>query len=171
MPYTKPAELGYGRTDARQERANSRIRDAHVRAAEPVDKLLQNDPSLVADTMRKPDIPTTVFDLRAYDSEITALQKTLPRHERFINGNGKAAPYIYGSIQGQDLGLCFATFCTTFRCEMGVRCAWRHHPLTKAEREWIIKYGRERGKQFLERLTNFWANPEVPVPGATMHDK
>jgi len=118
-----------------------------------------------------PQIPDTVYDLRRYDAHITALHKGLPKQERFINGNGKTAPYMYGSVQGLDLGLCFSTFCTSFKCEMGVKCAWRHHPLTKAEREWILASGGARGKTFLEKLALFWAVPEVPVPGASMHDR
>jgi hypothetical protein len=118
-----------------------------------------------------PTLPASVYDLRKYDAHITALHKGLARYERYLNGNGKVAPYMYGSIQGMDLGLCFSTFCTKFICEMGVKCAWRHHPLTIEEREWIMTYGRERGKQFLNESDKFWPLPEVPVPGACMHDK
>jgi hypothetical protein len=95
----------------------------------------------------------------------------LPRNQAYRNGNGKAAPHVYESAQGLDLGLCFVTFCTNGWCEMGVKCAWRHHPLTKAEREWILVNGRDRGKDFLERLPKNWASPEIPVPGASMHNK
>tara|TARA_R110002003_G_scaffold121_12_gene10752 strand:+ start:20774 stop:21535 length:762 start_codon:yes stop_codon:yes gene_type:complete len=168
--FGKPYDNGYGPAGTKYQPSRAPKKEANTQATAE-DRLLQDDPSLMAELNPKPNIPDTVCDLRVYDAEVTALQKTLPRHERFINGNGKVAPYIYGSIQGQDLGLCFSTFCTIFRCEMGVKCAWRHHPLTKAEREWIIKYGRERGKQFLEKVGGFWANPEVPVPGANMHDK
>jgi hypothetical protein len=118
-----------------------------------------------------PTLPASVYDLRKYDAHITTLHQGLARHERYLNGNGKVAPYMYGSIQGMDLGLCFSTFCTKFICEMSVKCAWRHHPLTIEEREWIMTYGRERGKQFLNESNKFWPLPEVPVPGACMHDK
>jgi hypothetical protein len=125
-----------------------------------------NDP--VADPRRI--IPETVYDLRNYDAHITDLHNNLPRNQAYRSGNGKAAPHIYGSEQGQDLGLCFVTFCTPGWCEMGVKCAWRHHPLTKAEREWIYQ-GRERGKLFLSNLAKYWGTPGIPVPGANIHDK
>jgi hypothetical protein len=114
--------------------------------------------------------PETVYDLRNYDAYITDLHNKLPRHQAYRSGNGKAGPHIYGSEQGQDLGLCFVTFCTPGWCEMGVKCAWRHHPLTKAEREWIYQ-GRQRGKLFLSNLAKYWGTPEIPVPGANIHDK
>jgi hypothetical protein len=129
--------------------------------------LLEPDPAL----MPGPPAPETVYDLRKYDAHITALHKGLPKSQKFINGNGKAAPFLYGSAQGRDLGLCYSTFCTSFKCEMGVKCAWRHHPLTKAEREWILTSGKDAGKRFLENLVNCWAVPDIPVPGASMHEK
>ncbi|KAF2828653.1 hypothetical protein CC86DRAFT_196317 [Ophiobolus disseminans] len=138
-----------------------------VDRAQSFESLLQPDPALV----QGPQVPETVYDLRKYDGHITALHKGLPPKQRFINGNGKVAPYVYGTVQGLDLGLCFSTFCTGFKCEMGVKCAWRHHPLTKSEREWILAKGGSRGKRFLENLVHYWAVPEVPVPGASMHDR
>jgi hypothetical protein len=118
-----------------------------------------------------PAVPDTVYDLRRYDRYITNMHKKLPPHLAYLNGNGKVSPNMYASVQSQDLGLCYATFATTYMCEMGVKCAWRHHPLTQAEREWILAIGRERGKGFLKTLSRYWAHPEVPVPGANMHDK
>jgi hypothetical protein len=115
--------------------------------------------------------PESMYDLRKYDAKITKMHDRLPRNQAYRNGNGKAAPHVYGSAQGLDLGLCFVTFCTNGWCEMGVKCAWRHHPLTKAEREWILANGRDRGKDFLERLPKNWSSPEIPVPGASMHNK
>ncbi|KAF1920784.1 hypothetical protein BDU57DRAFT_438041 [Ampelomyces quisqualis] len=114
--------------------------------------------------------PDSVYDLRKYDAYVTDLHNDLPKHLAYRNGNGKVAPHMYGSEQGKDLGLCFVTFCTSGWCELGVSCAWRHHPLTKAEREWIHQ-GRERGKVFLRNLSRYWGTPEIPVPGASMHDK
>lgn len=115
--------------------------------------------------------PDTVYDLREYDVYITNMHANLPKNKAYRNGNGKSAPHNYGSVPGQDLGLCFVTFLTDGWCEMGVKCAWRHHPLTRVEREWILQLGRERSKRFLENLPKFWATPEVPVPGANMEDK
>jgi hypothetical protein len=115
--------------------------------------------------------PESMYNLRKYDAHITEMHNKLPRNQAYRNGNGKAAPHTYGSAQGPDLGLCFVTFCTNGWCEMGVKCAWRHHPLTKAEREWILANGHDRGKGFLEKLPKNWSSPEIPVPGASMHDK
>lgn len=113
--------------------------------------------------------PPTAYDLRPYDNYITTTYSKLPRQESFLNGtNGKVAPSTYGSEQLHDLGLCFTTFCTRFRCEMGEKCPWRHHPLTKAEVAWILAIGRGRGEQFVEGVEKWWQNPEVPVPGASM---
>ncbi|CAO2648076.1 Nn.00g089980.m01.CDS01 [Neocucurbitaria sp. VM-36] len=116
--------------------------------------------------------PPTAYDLRFYDHEITKKYEELPQQERFINGiNGKVGPAVYGSTQRDDLGLCFSTFCTRFRCEMGLNCPWRHHPLNKAEKEWILAIGRERGKRFLDGVNRWWSSPDVPVPGASMVGK
>jgi hypothetical protein len=130
--------------------------------------LLESDPVLLH---QGPPVPETIYDLRAYDAQITALHRFLPQNQRYISGNGKVAPRNYGSVEGLDLGLCYATFYTNCPCEMGIKCAWRHHPLTKVEREWILSSGGERGRTFLENLSKRWAVPDVPVPGATMYDK
>ncbi|KAL5117535.1 hypothetical protein ACEQ8H_004565 [Pleosporales sp. CAS-2024a] len=116
-------------------------------------------------------VPDTVLDLRHYDEHITKLHDSLPRHLAYRNGNGKAAPHAYGSTQEHDLGLCFVTFLTDGWCEMGSQCAWRHHPLTRVEREWIASIGKPRSREFLDQLPRRWSMPEVPVPGASMNDK
>jgi hypothetical protein len=115
--------------------------------------------------------PNTVYDLREYDIYITNLHNSLPKNKAYRNGNGKAAPSFYGSAPSKDLGLCFVTFVTEGWCEMDIKCAWRHHPLTKAEREWILSLGRDKSKRFLENLPKCWTSPEVPVPGANMAEK
>jgi hypothetical protein len=103
-----------------------------------------------------------VYDLRGYDHYIFTTYATKSRPQRFSNGaNGKVAPGMYGSEQRHDLGLCFATFLTKKRCEMGVHCPWRHHPLSNAERAWIIEYGRQKGKDFIENVDRWWSFPEV----------
>jgi hypothetical protein len=99
------------------------------------------------------------------------LHMSRSRSNAYRNGNGKTAPRLYGSAPGQDLGLCFVTFATGGRCEMGTKCAWRHHPLTRVEREWILSLGKGRAKRFVENLPKYWATPEVPVPGANMAEK
>lgn len=115
--------------------------------------------------------PETVFDLRNYEADITKLHKSLPKNRAYRFFNGKTAPYQYGSTPVHDLGLCYVTFCTDGWCEMGVKCAWRHHPLTKAEREWIVLNGTDKARAFLEALPRNWASPEVPLPGANMEEK
>ncbi|CAN9099795.1 unnamed protein product [Alternaria alternata] len=115
------------------------------------------------------EIPATVQDLRGYDHRIKVMYERKPKNQRFINGgNGKVAPALYGSEQRHDLGLCFATFLTRKRCEMGVNCPWRHHPLSNAEKAWIIEYGKKKGKEFIDNNDRWWSYPEVPVPGASM---
>jgi hypothetical protein len=120
------------------------------------------------DLTKNADIPSTVYDLREYDAYITALHKSLPPNGRFMHGNGKVRPGCYGSTPALDLGLCFVTFKTRSRCELGVACAWRHHPLTHAERDWIVANGHA---QFLEDAKRLWSVPEIPVPGANLHGK
>ncbi|KAF1828939.1 hypothetical protein BDW02DRAFT_193772 [Decorospora gaudefroyi] len=115
--------------------------------------------------------PPTAYDLRGYDYRILRANANLPRSQQFVNGNGKVGPSIYGSEQRHDLGLCFSTFLTRHRCEMGLNCPWRHHPLSNEERSWIIEYGGENGKAFLANMDKWWGFPEVPVPGASMHGK
>ncbi|KAI2478167.1 hypothetical protein Ptr902_10362 [Pyrenophora tritici-repentis] len=114
--------------------------------------------------------PPTVYDLRVYDTRISETYSKLPKGERFENGiNGKVAPSIYGSMSCHDLGLCFATFLTRKSCEMGLGCPWRHHPLSIAEKIWIIEYGKTRGKEFLGNVERCYTTPQMPVPGANMH--
>ncbi|KAL6704359.1 hypothetical protein ACN47E_008315 [Coniothyrium glycines] len=115
--------------------------------------------------------PMTTYDLRSYDDHITKTFSSLPQNERFINGNGKVRPSIYGSSSRNDLGLCFSTFCTRYACEIGVRCPWRHHPLSKAEVDWILETGGDRGRKFLKLMDSFWACPGTPLPGASMVGK
>ncbi|KAH8643107.1 hypothetical protein IG631_00570 [Alternaria alternata] len=108
------------------------------------------------------EIPATVQDLRGYDHRIKVMYERKPKNQRFINGgNGKVAPALYGSEQRHDLGLCFATFLTRKRCEMGVNCPWRHHPLSNAEKAWIIEYGKKKGKEFIDNNDRWWSYPEV----------
>lgn len=144
----------------------SSFRGRQLRASEQ--SLLEPDAALLNQGL---PVPETVYDLRAYDAHISALHRGLPPDQRFLNGNGKLSPHNYGSVKRLDLGLCFATFYTNCMCEMGAKCAWRHHPLTKAEREWILNGCGEKGRIFLESLSKRWAVPDVPVPGANMHDK
>jgi hypothetical protein len=107
-------------------------------------------------------VPPTVQDLRGYDYRIQVMYESKPMNQRFVNGgNGKIAPARYGSEQRHDLGLCFATFLTRKRCEMGINCPWRHHPLSNAERAWIIEYGKKMGKEFIDNVDRWWAFPEV----------
>jgi hypothetical protein len=117
------------------------------------------------------EAPATTYDLRGYDHYVTTEFNNYPKQERFFNGNGKVAPAVYGSEQLHDLGLCFSTFCTRFRCEMGLKCPWRHHPLSKVEVEWILNIGGHRGRKFLEQVDKYWACPEVPLPGASIEGK
>lgn len=113
--------------------------------------------------------PPTAYDLRGYDYHVYVKYSRLPKQQRFFNGaNGKVAPSRYGSEQRHDLGLCFTTFLTRHRCEMGLYCPWRHHPISEAERAWIVDYGRDRGRAFLDNVDRWWAVPELPLPGSNM---
>ncbi|KAI4703774.1 hypothetical protein J4E89_009743 [Alternaria sp. Ai002NY15] len=115
------------------------------------------------------EFPPTVHDLRGYDYRIFTMYASKPKAQRFINGaNGKIAPGMYGSEQRHDLGLCFTTYLTKKRCEMGVKCPWRHHPLSNTEKAWIIKYGKQKGEEFIENVDRWWNFPETPVPGTSM---
>ena len=108
------------------------------------------------------EFPPTVHDLRGYDYRIFATYAAKPKAQRFVNGaNGKIAPGMYGSEQRHDLGLCFTTYLTKKRCEMGVKCPWRHHPLSNTEKAWIIKYGKQKGEEFIDNVDRWWAFPEV----------
>lgn len=114
--------------------------------------------------------PPTAYDLRGYDHYIFKKYMRRSSRKRFFHGfNGKVAPSRYGSEQRHDLGLCFATFVTRWRCEMGLKCPWRHHPLSDAERAWILDCGDDRGRDFTESVDKWWAFPEIPVPGTNMY--
>jgi hypothetical protein len=65
----------------------------------------------------------------------------------------------------KDLGLCYATFKTFKKCEMGHECPWRHHPLTSTEKAWILKIAGGKGEKFLDEVKKLWSLPDVPVPG------
>jgi hypothetical protein len=170
--YLPHAQFDKPRKDDRDMRSFDRRQGfaAKDRQNAPKDSFPDDDFNYL-EALKRTNPPESMYDLRRYDAQVTEMHKKLPRHQSYRNGNGKAAPHVYGAMKGLDLGLCFVTFCTTGWCEMGVKCAWRHHPLTKAEREWILTNGRERGKGFLESLPKRWASPEIPVPGASMHDK
>jgi hypothetical protein len=131
----------------------------------PSPKRPTHEPKLGLPHLQNPktdEFPPTVYDLRGYDHYIFTTYASKSRPQRFSNGaNGKVAPGMYGSEQRHDLGLCFATFLTKKRCEMGVHCPWRHHPLSNSERAWIIEYGRQKGKDFIENVDRWWSFPEV----------
>jgi hypothetical protein len=114
----------------------------------------------------------TAYDLRGYERCVAREMWNRPEGERVLNvDNGKVAPAMYGSGLLQDFGLCYQTFLARRRCEMGLNCPWRHHPLSNAERSWLVKYGGEKGWMFIEKVEAFWAYPGVPVPGARLHGK
>ncbi|KAJ4378097.1 hypothetical protein N0V83_000929 [Neocucurbitaria cava] len=121
--------------------------------------------------------PPTASDLRGYTNHVTKKYGALEPEQRFSNGpNGKVKPVQYGSNNAFDLGLCFTTFCTQRACEMGLECPWRHHPLTKDEKEWMKALGRNFGKphietEFLSNVESRWSFPEVPLPGKSMFGK
>lgn len=161
-----PLDKGYGGDSYRkQDFVHKNAPNKHLH-----DLLLEDDRNMLG-LVPRIAVPDSAYDLRKYDAYITKMHKTLPKYQAYRHGNGKYAPFNYGASKAHDLGLCFTTFCTIDRCEMGIKCAWRHHPLTKAEREWILLSGRHNARLFLENLAKFWAVPEVPVPGASMHDK
>ncbi|KAL6152452.1 hypothetical protein ACJBU6_09320 [Exserohilum turcicum] len=117
---------------------------------------------------RKPTLatPPTAYDLRRYAEHV---YKT--HYKQFINGaTGKVSPSKYGAGQHQDFGLCFTTFLTRYPCEIGLGCPWRHHPLSKVERRWMVENNEEHGKKFLAHVNRCWPSPDVPLPGANMHD-
>ena len=117
-------------------------------------------------------IPETAYPLRDYTNyisdnhgkhrHVTRANRNLPK---FRNGDGKVNPSAYGSVLQYDLGLCYCTFKTLFECEMGVRCPWRHHPLSMREKQWIEEIARDKGRDFIAETDKSWASPEVPVPG------
>ena len=144
---------------------------AHCDAQNDSRRPLCYHPSSEAPHRRDVLAPLTAYNLRDYDGQVIVNSKKRARKDRFIHGNGKVKPSIYGSTQEEDLGLCFATFCTKFNCEMGLECPWRHHPLSTREREWILFVDGDLGRKFLHTTDKWWAFPETPVPGAYMHDK
>lgn len=125
--------------------------------------------------IKETSIPETAYPLRDYTNYISdnhGKQRRITRANHhlpaFRNGDGKVNPSAYGSILQYDLGLCYCTFKTMFECEMGVRCPWRHHPLSKREKQWIEEIARDKGRGFIKDTDEFWANPEVPVPGINL---
>ena len=124
--------------------------------------------------IRDSTVPFTAYPLRDYTNYIfdhhcergtTNRENRLPT---FRNGDGKVNPSAYGSVLQYDLGLCYCTFKTTFQCEMGVRCPWRHHPLSAQEKDWIEDIARDKGRRFIEEADRCWATPDIPVPGHNM---
>ncbi|KAL1602483.1 hypothetical protein SLS60_005899 [Paraconiothyrium brasiliense] len=120
-------------------------------------------------------IPETAYPLRAYTNYIAdnhaAERRTTPQNRHlpvFRNGDGKVNPSAYGSVLEHDFGLCYSTFRTTYICEMGIRCPWRHHPLSAVEKEWVVEIAGNKGSHFIQETEKCWASPEVPVPGHNM---
>ena len=120
-------------------------------------------------------IPATAYPLRDYTNYISdhhANKRRITYENRglptFKNGDGKVNPSAYGSVLQYDFGLCYCTFRTLYACEMGIRCPWRHHPLSAREKDWIEEIAREKGKRFVEEAERCWASPDVPVPGNNM---
>lgn len=118
-------------------------------------------------------IPGTALSLRKYTDSVAALHSRdvnaagTENLRKFKNGDGKVNPSAYGSTLNHDLGLCYTTFKTHFTCEMGVRCPWRHHPLTQIEKDWL-RYNGGRGEKFIEEARENWGCPRAPWPGANM---
>ncbi|EUC37836.1 hypothetical protein COCCADRAFT_1283 [Bipolaris zeicola 26-R-13] len=72
-----------------------------------------------------PPPPPTAYDLLRYNYDIYMKYADLPKGEGFFNGhNSKITPSKYGSDSRHDLGLCFSTFLTRYRCKMGLHCPW-----------------------------------------------
>ncbi|KAF2443572.1 hypothetical protein P171DRAFT_40556 [Karstenula rhodostoma CBS 690.94] len=121
------------------------------------------------------DVPETAYPLRAYTNYIadnhaakrrnTSYNRHLPV---FRNGDGKVNPSAYGSVLQYDFGLCYCTFRTPYICEMGIRCPWRHHPLSSGEKQWIQDIAHGKGEHFIQEADKCWASPDVPVPGHNM---
>ena len=142
------------------------IQSVHRRSSQtPSTAKSANEPKLGLPHLQNAEtaeFPPTVHDLRGYDYRIFTMYASKPKAQRFMNGaNGKIAPGMYGSEQRHDLGLCFTTYLTKKRCEMGVKCPWRHHPLSNTEKAWIIKYGKQKGEEFLDNVDRWWNFPEV----------
>jgi hypothetical protein len=117
--------------------------------------------------------PPTAYDLRGYCIRVAREMADRPDMVDFSNNPeaGKVSPHLYGSDLFQDLGLCYQAFFCRRRCNMGINCLWRHHPLSNTERAWIIQRGGERGKEFIEKVDLFWAYPDMPLPGANLEGK
>jgi hypothetical protein len=121
------------------------------------------------------DIPETAYPLRSYTNYIAEHHATKRHHTAqnrhlpvFRNGDGKVNPSAYGSVLQYDFGLCYGTFRTLYMCEMGIRCPWRHHPLSAREKAWIEEVARGKGTYFIQVTDKCWASPDVPVPGHNM---
>ncbi|KAK7185309.1 hypothetical protein PSPO01_08425 [Paraphaeosphaeria sporulosa] len=121
------------------------------------------------------NVPETTYPLRAYTNYIAdnhaAKRRNTPYNRHlpvFRNGDGKVNPSAYGSVLQYDFGLCYCTFRTPYMCEMGIRCPWRHHPLSSREKQWIHEIAHRKGEQFTEEADKCWATPDVPVPGHNM---
>ncbi|KAF1979343.1 hypothetical protein BU23DRAFT_563538 [Bimuria novae-zelandiae CBS 107.79] len=78
--------------------------------------------------IRNTDIPKTAYPLRDYTNYISkhhAAQRRITSENRrlpaFRNGDGKVNPSAYGSVLQYDFGLCYGTFKTMYKCEMGVK--------------------------------------------------
>ena len=122
-------------------------------------------------------VPETAFPLQDYTRyisgnfskyrHVTRFNFFLPK---FRNGDGKVNPAAYGSVHQHDLGLCYCTFKTVFACEMGVKCPWRHHPLSRREKKWIEELAGDKGRRFIDDTDRFWSIPDVPVPGCNMNE-
>ncbi len=133
-------------------------------------------PTDTYDRMRGPH-PDTAYPLSDYAKYIASVyganreqsaEVRLP--PTFVNGDGKVNPSAYGSLRDYDLGLCYTTFKTRKPCEMGVRCPWRHHPLSTLETRWIVRIGGEKGRDFLDGVNAWYDVPDVPVPGANLFE-
>ncbi|KAJ4289582.1 hypothetical protein N0V90_010911 [Kalmusia sp. IMI 367209] len=125
--------------------------------------------------IRGTKVPSTAYPLRNYtnyiqDNYARNRVNTRENHKlpRFRNGDGKVNPSAYGSMLEHDFGLCYSTFRTTYSCEMGVRCAWRHHPLNGEEKEWIVSIAGGKGRDFVAAAERVWSSPNVPIPGKNM---
>lgn len=112
--------------------------------------------------------PPTAYSLGRYSLHVG---RTHVHRKQFRQAYGKVAPTVYGSDKTKDLGLCFRTFSTRSRCEMRVSCPWRHHPLSEAEKSWIVTNDEERGRKFLQETDKFWHIPDDAFPGANMEGK
>lgn len=182
-----PLQLGKGRYRSRSPRRDNRDDDYYhdheekkyehrhkdVYTRHPARRSLTPVP-VREQRIRESVVPHTAYPLRDYTNYIFehhCIRGSANRESRlptFRNGDGKVNPSAYGSVLQYDLGLCYCTFKTSFECEMGVRCPWRHHPLSKQEKDWIEDIARDKGRRFLEEADRCWATPDIPVPGHNM---